>query len=85
VSSVITRCIGADETPPVVDLWRVHLGGGSSLVLCSDGLHRSVAPETILEVVQSKAPQEAADALVRAAVLAGAGDDVSVAVLRYAP
>jgi len=83
-ASVLTRCVGASEEQPAVDLWRLHLSGNGALVLCSDGVHRSLEPGTLLSVITNLPdPQAAAEALVRRAIEAGAGDDLSAAVLCF--
>ena len=78
---VITRSLGAfDEVE--VDNERLHLVPGDRLLVCSDGLTDEVAPDEIYWVLDTaQSPQEAADALVTAALTHGGHDNVTVIVL----
>jgi PPM family protein phosphatase len=64
------------------DVARVDLPAGSRLLLATDGLTNMVADEAIATVLAATAdPQEAADALVDAALRAGGIDNVTLVVL----
>jgi PPM family protein phosphatase len=79
---ILTRSVGTEALPPAVDLWRLPVSGSGSFVLCSDGIHSALSQETIRQAVRLP-PQQAASELVRQAVAAGAGDDLSVAILSF--
>ncbi|MER6993503.1 protein phosphatase 2C domain-containing protein [Saccharopolyspora hirsuta] len=79
--NVLTRAIGVG---PEVDVDRIELScqPGDRLLLCSDGLFKTLATEEIEEVLGSEPnPQEAADQLVAAAVEQHADDNVSAVVV----
>jgi len=81
-ANVIYRTIG-DKQEVVVDLDRVTLGPGESLLLCSDGLNGMVRDETIRALVAAAdSPQTACDALVSAANAAGGEDNITVILVR---
>ncbi|MGH8998588.1 MAG: Stp1/IreP family PP2C-type Ser/Thr phosphatase [Acidimicrobiia bacterium] len=79
--AVITRALGID--PDVeVDLYDIDLRPGDRIVLCSDGLSNMVADEGIAAVLAAQRhPQQAAAALVEAALEAGGDDNVTVVVI----
>ena len=82
--NVITSAIGSEQkiTPQVVEVNLDEVG--TTLLLCSDGLYKYVADETILSAVAGCAGdlQGAAQALVDAAVQNDAKDDVTVLLVR---
>jgi protein phosphatase len=81
LASRITRAVGA-----VPDLLFEGTHGalreGDSFVLCSDGLTRHVEDAEIQAAVEQLAPAAAADHLVALTLARGAGDNVTVVVLR---
>lgn len=81
--SVITRAIGGGlPGEPVVDQWLLLAAAGDRVLVCSDGLTGEVSESLIAATLLShEAPQDAADALVRAAVEAGGRDNVTVVVV----
>lgn len=79
---MLTRAIGV--LPKVrVDTAFVELTAGDTLLLCSDGLHGEVASKTIDAGLDAAQPEQAAKALVRAALDAGGKDNVTVVVVRF--
>jgi len=58
---------------------------GDAFVLCSDGLHASVEPAEIAELVASLEPQEASQRLVDLACVRDGSDNISVAVVVIRP
>lgn len=77
---IITRCIGARSTPRI-DVWILPTILERFLV-CSDGLTDELTDEQIGQILsQHPDPQDAADALVDAAVDAGGRDNVTAIVL----
>ncbi|MBK8462537.1 MAG: serine/threonine-protein phosphatase [Nigerium sp.] len=82
----LTRTLGQSR-PPQVDLWLLPQRAGERFVVCSDGLSSELEDERIAAIAVAgahgagPAPQEAADALVEAALAAGGRDNVSVIVL----
>jgi serine/threonine protein phosphatase PrpC len=79
--NVVTRSLGT-ETMPTPDLWVFPPVPGERFVICSDGLSNELGPEDIRRTVaRFDDPQEAAEALAQAAVMAGGRDNVSVIVV----
>ncbi len=77
---ILTRALGVSSDVDV-DLWELHLTDGDRILLCSDGLTNEVDDQQIQRVLASTSdPQEAARALVRAAVDHGGNDNVTVVV-----
>ncbi|MFG2043177.1 PP2C family protein-serine/threonine phosphatase [Dactylosporangium sp. NPDC048998] len=82
---VITRALGTDPGPRP-DLWVRTAVPGERYLVCSDGLSLEVADEEIATVLATCAdPAQAAEDLVRRAVLAGGRDNVTVVVVDYLP
>lgn len=76
--------VGAVGTPEIIS---VGLGEGDLLLLCSDGLHKFVADEELLELCAGELKQASSlaatcQALVRTAKLNGSYDDVSALLVR---
>lgn len=76
----------ADEIE--MDLFQVEVRAGDRVVLSSDGMTKVMKPEQLyglLHQLASDPPERAADALVEAALLAGARDDTTVVVADLVP
>lgn len=82
--NVLTRALGTDEQTSV-DLAAVTLNPGEILLLCSDGLSNFVSTEHLGKVagIQEIPLEERADRLLQLALLAGGGDNISVAMLEH--
>jgi PPM family protein phosphatase len=79
--NIVTRALGIEPTVRV-DSWLVPLVRGDRWVVCSDGLVDEVVDAEIDELLAANPdPQDAADALVAAALLNGGRDNVTVIVL----
>ena len=78
--NIVTRALGIE--PDVrVDSTQLPLIKGDRYLLCSDGLVDEVGDESIARILQGhKEPQEAADALVKAANDNGGRDNITVVV-----
>jgi len=81
---VITRALGLAQDVQV-DLFRVALQPGDTLVLCSDGLTDLVNEHDIGQVVRRTPPAWAAGALVDRANRLGGSDNVTAVVARVWP
>ncbi|MEV6924278.1 protein phosphatase 2C domain-containing protein [Dactylosporangium sp. NPDC051485] len=82
---VITRALGTDPGPRP-DLWVRTAVPGERYLVCSDGLSLELTDEEIATVLSSVPdPVEAAEELVRRAVLAGGRDNVTVVVVDHRP
>lgn len=80
--NVITRAIGGGLTSPTVDRWLIPAQVGDRVMMCSDGLSGEVTTELISATLQATPdPQEAARALLEAALRAGGHDNVTVLVV----
>ncbi len=78
LSCVLCRAVG---TRPEVEpqLLTLPRHGNSRYLLCSDGAYRDVAPQRISELLsQADSPREAVNGLMRAALLAGGKDNISI-------
>ncbi len=79
--NVLTRAAGSQENAEV-HLREMRIEYGDRILLCSDGLHRSVADSQIgAMLAAAENPSAAATALIDAALAAGAPDNVSVVVV----
>lgn len=81
--NIITQCIGSpDGIAP--DFFAVNASG--RFIICSDGLYSEVEDARIGAIAQANPdPQQAADALMAAALDAGGHDNVTVIVLDAGP
>ncbi|MBY9082280.1 Stp1/IreP family PP2C-type Ser/Thr phosphatase [Paenibacillus sp. HN-1] len=82
--NVLIRALGTDQEIQV-DLLPIELGPGEVLLLCSDGLSNFVSAEHLGKVagLQEISLEERADRLLQLALLAGGGDNISVAMLEH--
>lgn len=81
---VITRALGLTQDVRV-DLFRVALQPGDTLLLCSDGLTDLVSDHEIGRVVRRTPPARAPQVLVNRANRLGGGDNVTAMVARVWP
>lgn len=80
-ANVIYRTVG-DRREVTVDLKRIQLAPGDSLLLCSDGLSGMISDSTIHElVIRAASPQIACDDLINAANQAGGEDNSTVIIV----
>jgi PPM family protein phosphatase len=77
----ITRGLGQDSAAPSLN--QVPLRRGDRIVLCSDGLHDEVSDSAIARLARKAGPDDAAQALVEAALKSGGRDNISVIVVDY--
>ena len=80
--NVITRALGTRDTVQV-DIFDEDLHDEDVVVLCSDGLYRTVEESEIARALVSE-PQPAAETLVNLSLQRGAPDNVSVIIVRIA-
>ena len=84
--NVLTNVLGGGTTLLDVDVDRVRLSIGDTVLLCSDGLYDVVQDEEITSVLAGTASAQAAcRALVDLALQRGAPDNVTAVVSRYEP
>jgi protein phosphatase len=83
--NVLTNVLGAREQIDIHVAER-PLDGGAMLLLCTDGLHGSVDPESLRAILQSAPDVDAAArTLVDAAMERGSRDNVTALVVRWEP
>jgi PPM family protein phosphatase len=79
--NVVTRSLGT-TTAPTPDVWVLPPHPGERFLICSDGLSNELDADDIRRLLTgTDDPQQAAEALVSAAVEAGGRDNVSVIVV----
>jgi len=79
--NVLTRALGTDPLVDV-DLIRINLQKGDTLLLCTDGLYGLVGDHEILDLVRSAGdPDRAVRDLVDEALKRGGNDNISVIVV----
>jgi serine/threonine protein phosphatase PrpC len=81
---LITRSLGTKDEVDVDLFWRPW-PEGATLLLATDGLHGVVEELEMETILASRPPEDAVKALVKAALEAGAPDNVSVVVVRKPP
>jgi protein phosphatase len=81
---VITNAVGGDSAKVQVEVHRLQLEAGDTLLLCTDGLTDMVPEADIQQVLQAEAdPERACRRLVERANAAGGKDNVTVVVARF--
>src|SRR5699024_1370171 len=78
--SMLLKSLDDQPTGPDLDLIAAKAEPGDRLLLCSDGLSDYLLPEEIRSAVATPARDEAAQALIDAALAAGTRDNVTVVV-----
>ena len=78
---LITRSLGTKDEVEVDLFWRPW-PEGATLLLATDGLHGVVEELEMETILASRPPEDAVRSLVKAALEAGAPDNVSVVVVR---
>jgi len=78
--NVVTRALGSDSGL-LPDHWLLPAIRGDRYLVCSDGLFSELPDEVMLPLLPVGSPQQAAEALVAAAVEAGGRDNVTVIVV----
>lgn len=79
--SRLTRAVGLDDVVRL-DFAQGEACTGDVFVLTSDGVHGVLKPARLAEIARSGSAQQAADALVQAALAAGSRDNASALVIR---
>ena len=83
--NMITRPVGAGSASLTADVLSQDLREGDVVLLCSDGLTEVLGDEDLAEVLQSSLdPRAACVALIEASRAAGAPDNVTAVVARFA-
>ena len=77
--NVLASAVGGDLVPTV---GVVDLAEGDMLLLCTDGLTKHVTDERISELLSSDSAEEAAQALIDAALEGGGTDNITVVVAK---
>ncbi len=83
-SNVLWNVLGGkSENALTAEVRSVNLHEGDAIVMCSDGLHRHVKDELLLDVMnECESPQSACQRFVEIAIDAGGDDNITVIVAR---
>ena len=76
----ITRAVGTEDTIET-DLFTVERKAGDRWLLCSDGLYSQIARGKLEELALKEDAEEAADALLQAALEGGGKDNITLILL----
>ena len=80
-SNILTRALGVESEVPL-DYATQPVGRHDRFLLCSDGVHGWLSPETIADVLRERsASQDTAHALVAAALRSGSSDNCTALVV----
>lgn len=84
---VVTRVLGGGrDDAPVPDFFALPMAPGDEVVVCTDGLTDEVPEARIVEILRhATGPQDAADRLLAAALVAGGHDNITVLVVEALP
>ena len=82
--NVVTRALGGPDEGTEPDFFLLPVSLVDRLLLCSDGVTEMVDDDTIARLLAEGSPQQAADALVAAAVAAGGVDNATAVVVEAA-
>jgi len=81
---VITNVVGRDSRDVTVEVHKLHLQAGDTILLCSDGLTEMVREDEITQVLGAAAdPESACKQLVARANDAGGRDNITVVAASY--
>ncbi|MGH7444395.1 MAG: PP2C family protein-serine/threonine phosphatase [Longimicrobiales bacterium] len=84
--NAVTRCVGTDRELEVDCYGPYDPREPHTLVLCTDGAHRALSPDTLRRLVlEAVDPEAAVSAVLHAAYDAGSDDNISVAVVGFEP
>jgi protein phosphatase len=78
----LTRAIGVDQ-PLEIDVLSLAPQPGDRLLLCSDGLSNELSPDQLARLAGAGTLEEAVQALVREAQLAGGRDNITAVLLEF--
>ncbi|HEY6981158.1 PP2C family protein-serine/threonine phosphatase [Reyranella sp.] len=81
-ANVITRAVGADSDVLELDKRTGQLMAGDRLLLCSDGLSKTLPDERLAELLSGD-HDTGAERLIMAALAAGATDNVTVVTIEF--
>jgi serine/threonine protein phosphatase Stp1 len=86
-SHVITRAIGAGDPAPVLDKSAGTLMPGDRLLLCSDGLYKTLPDAALAALLEAAgdSPEDMTGPLIQAALARGARDNVTAVVVELSP
>ena len=82
LAHVVTNLLGASDRLALEERWN-PLASGDILLLCSDGLCRTLTDREIADILHDHPVERAADRLMESALSRGARDNVSVVVVSY--
>ncbi|MFO1349462.1 MAG: protein phosphatase 2C domain-containing protein [Gammaproteobacteria bacterium] len=81
MANVITRAVGSSDTLRI-DKKSFTLEPGDVFLLCSDGLNKALADEEIAQLLAAANHYSVVQALIHTALIRGANDNVTSAVIR---
>jgi protein phosphatase len=81
---IVTSSVGGSSQQVRIDLHRLQLQAGDTLLLCSDGLTEMVNPQEIRQVLRGDGnPELWCQELIKCANEAGGKDNITVVIARY--
>jgi protein phosphatase len=81
---VITNAVGGDSAEVRVEVHKVHLEAGDTVLLCSDGLTEMVPEDAITQILELHPyPEEACPQLIARANEAGGKDNITVVIAHF--
>jgi protein phosphatase len=86
IRHILTRAIGLSDDEVKPQIRRLRLFEGDQLLLCTDGLTNVVSEPAITSaMIDSDSAQNACDTLIAHTLKAGAPDNVTLIIARFAP
>ncbi|GAB4148427.1 MAG: hypothetical protein Fur0037_16750 [Planctomycetota bacterium] len=79
--NILTRCIGAGRQCETPDVGIIEIEDGDRIAICSDGIWGMLDERAMGEILRERSPQNAARALVGAALAAGGPDNATAVVI----
>jgi protein phosphatase len=83
--NAVTRAVGTEPDLEVDCFGPFDAREPHTVLLCSDGVYRTLSDEDLRQIVQARPMKEAVRAIAAAAYEGGSDDNISVALIRFGP